>query len=1120
MLQQLVLLWIPYQICMHWTPAGNGSIRASLASARALAFCTGQPSCRASASTRTAELFSTFLCDLSEVSCHIDRTHETLGYCTPTKLQRSSACIELLLYSCGCRQPMSALHRSIHQISSLCDYQTTCNGTHWETIGRTLLWCQSTPRSLLSILRQGLHDETWPCATCTTFPCSWRGPDWSHMGKFWSEMPDGTGSADREQWGIAGGSQRPSLCCHPVFCLHQTFKRKQELVRHLRQSHGSEWNAIERMAVEMMTSLPLTKRCYCVPVQQHTKHICLIFLQYSMARLIHEREQQLQSDDLPPDVTLTTWERVEQLMWMGCGHYIYKIPDLKLSLTVTCVLCGMSCRTGDNLALHLYDKHHEDIANCSAILRLVHWDLFERFGCLCNPSRGYGTPSHLCPSLLQIALISAAARWDVAIPWVFRTNKVLSYIGDLLPLDALRRVALNLMTRQFGRLWQDRDLVTVLRSYCIFCGEQVPLAAIKAHVRLSHRFGTLEVQAMIEQVSAAFLTEHSEDERCDLCGDLLSFSPEDLVPMPAQHLPQCHLVLQFALFLMHPVLHREPSDPERWPTRQEIADAYQTLDLQRAMHNVRNPATEGQDFDTLVTCGLQMLQDTHLQEIITHQCLICGKCFFMANKFIQHVLTHNYKQMNAMWCLRRLCILHQPCHFCGFDAHQGAHTCAALLNLAVLLTNGRRARQRENHLGWTSLTRSDPDAGHLRLQGEWTEQAAQEKGTTEVACFNLHALLQRDVGASGSDGTPTRGQYDGITSRVGVHHSHGPRASLTSAHSHENAPELEGEPKGADTTPLHDAQCDGNSAGEIGETVSVSAHGGNLCGMHQVWTGGLQSEHAVPEMGPISTEAHAEQRESTPNWRSAQDHAECGEDPPDGPFGGTEISCHDQAAAGRSSSENSAVSADHWQQDEWRTVEHTAQHLLSLHLAACPLYTETTDAAEKQSWETTPENAVRDPRDDQVKKLVRVLMNTTGTACYINAFMVALSWCTLLTHSLTSNVWQFGFELMRGLTQWSCVPLNVQLFPPFRWLLTGVWSDDELLAQQDIIEFGSILLSRLQPTFISCRWTTRVQHVTKEVDTHLDSENGPQYSPILIRFQTCMNLAATCLIWSRCGTIH
>ena len=99
---------------------------------------------------------------------------------------------------------------------------------------------------------------------------------------------------------------------------------------------------------------------------------------------------------------------------------------------------------------------------------------------------------------------------------------------------------------------------------------------------------------------------------------------------------------------------------------------------------------------------------------------------------------------------------------------------------------------------------------------------------------------------------------------------------------------------------------------------------------------------------------------------------------------------------------------------------------------------------------------MRDLRDDQVKRLVRVLLNTTGTACYINAFLVALCWCTLLTNGLEPTEWLFGFELMRGLTQWSCVPLNVQLYPPFRWLLTGVWTDDELLAQQDIMEFGTI----------------------------------------------------------------
>ena len=77
------------------------------------------------------------------------------------------------------------------------------------------------------------------------------------------------------------------------------------------------------------------------------------------------------TDDLPPDVTLTMRERVEQLMWFGYGQYIYKLSDLKLALTVTCQLCGEACRNGDALALHLYDRHHGDIADCTAHLQLM-----------------------------------------------------------------------------------------------------------------------------------------------------------------------------------------------------------------------------------------------------------------------------------------------------------------------------------------------------------------------------------------------------------------------------------------------------------------------------------------------------------------------------------------------------------------------------------------------------------------------------------------------------------------------------------------------------------------------------------------------------------------------------
>ena len=490
------------------------------------------------------------------------------------------------------------------------------------------------------------------------------------------------------------------------FACTQTFKRKQELVRHLRHSHGSEWNTIERMASEMMTPT-LTKRCYCIPVQHHTKHICLIFLQFSLARLLHDREHQQISDELPPDVTLTTRERVEQLLWFGCGKYLYKLPDLKLALTVTCQLCGEACRNGDDLALHLYDKHHGDIAECTAQLQRIKWALFQQFGCACNPTRGYGTPNHCCPALIQVALICAQAHWSIAPPWVYRTNEILSYVGDLLPLEALRRIALNLLTRHFERLWNDPDLLSLLRHYCVYCGEPVPLTAIKARVRVSHRIGDTELQAMIDLLCKVFLADHSDDERCDHCGDLLPVSLDDLVPQPELHLPHCHLLLQFAIFLLHPVLHREPFAPDRWPTRQEIADAYQNMELQRSMYNVHPSDVAGSDFDLLVNCGLQMLHDPHIIEVLPHQCLICGKNFFLINKLKQHLQTHNYKQMNTLWCLRRLGHLHRPCTLCGSETHSVLTDCVALFNLAVLLTNGRRPRQCDNDLGW--LTDSRPN---------------------------------------------------------------------------------------------------------------------------------------------------------------------------------------------------------------------------------------------------------------------------------------------------------------------------------------------------------------------------------------------------------------------------
>ena len=224
--QYLAFVWISSSVCVHFTPAGNWSSWTSTSSARAFALCQSQPSCGTSAQTRVAQLFSTSLCDLSKISVNVDWAHETLGHRSSSQFQRAPSSVELFLSTCWCRQSMSTLHSSIHQISSLCDCQTTCNGAYREATGWALLWSECASRAQLSTLWQGIHNAAWTCATCASIPRSWRGPQWSHMGKLWSQMLTWTGGADPAMRWVAGGSQHPSLCCYPVLCLHSNFQKE------------------------------------------------------------------------------------------------------------------------------------------------------------------------------------------------------------------------------------------------------------------------------------------------------------------------------------------------------------------------------------------------------------------------------------------------------------------------------------------------------------------------------------------------------------------------------------------------------------------------------------------------------------------------------------------------------------------------------------------------------------------------------------------------------------------------------------------------------------------------------------------------------------------------------
>jgi hypothetical protein len=177
-------------------------------------------------------------------------------------------------------------------------------------------------------------------------------------------------------------------------------------------------------------------------------------------------------------------------------------------------------------------------------------------------------------------------------------------------------------------------------------------------------------------------------------------------------------------------------------------------------------------------------------------------------------------------------------------------------------------------------------------------------------------------------------------------------------------------------------------------------------------------------------------------------------------------------------------------------VESLANRVVSQHLATCAI-----DAAATDSAKISPGQAAgKDDVDDLPKHMVRILENDTSTMCYVNAALQALAWCTLLCQGLQPSHWKYGYELLRGICQWNPIPLNLRVFQPFLWLLFGAFTEQDLLTQQDILEFTAFILDRLAPTFLSCQWCTRFQFVTQVSHPILDSEKGDRYAPILIRF--------------------
>ena len=639
----------------------------------------------------------------------------------------------------------------------------------------------------------------------------------------------------------------------------------------------------------------------------------------------------------------------------------------------------------------------------------------------------------------------------------------------------------------------------MLTQRCLWCDETVPLSQALVHLTITHGFDTRSIQVITEQLAKVAAQEH-QGFWCSYCGALLPSNEVDydIAPLPLDHLKHCPYITMVAVMLSYPVWYKRPYQPNVWPTTAEVERAYQSLHLKLMQFNVSHSDTVdtlGAAYEPLVECGLYMLSDPKFLEHARHTCLLCHRVYFTEWAFVQHVKTHDFRQMDTMLCLHRLqmrCSTH--CQFCDSPAHnpQLEHRCPTLVNLATFLTHGSPESYGPGHRYLEVHTDTRPDEG----TGNQGIRSSEKQKTQNGQVTGIDKILQTVTGRSPDDdrkiGASKRGQPECTSSRTPIPD---PCESGTGQSLATDA--------GRDTKMARLQQ--GNSIA----SSAGSPHAGNLAttsvDLGQVITSGCSLERgrtdaadhqrwpdAISSMGRINKDIEADQRGEDEHSRGGE---MCGDSMPvgPGPQHNVEVPCPDQEQ-GKSGQSGALVMAGLQSQSTGGLVR-GASTLLSRHLAVGSLSGPATDLREISAGQTNPATPEL--------RVVRILLNHKNL-CYANSLIICLAWAAILMGGIDLGDWPLGgYELFRTLTAMSGMPINLATFQPFLWLFnTGPnygWTIADLDIQNDVSEFAFWLLSRTQPRFVHCQWASqllRQGHIEEQNGTERGSQHGPILIPI------------------------
>ena len=956
---------------------------------------------------------------------------------------------------------------------------------------------------------QAMTAETFPCNLCSKVFVTRHGLQ-QHLRRFHEALQASTTVPDDhfdaycliaqavEQASCAALLEHPAiaeLMSQQCLICYARFGRRNELMRHFRTQHAAYWHRGEHDAIAHDARWKLPNQCYCFPVIPQRKHLCLVFIQYALLRIQLTDAPDAPTTAAPADLLLQPSEIVKQLAWLGLLNLLVLRPALKLALSVRCQLCDARFTSADALMGHLRSEHTAAVRDCDEWIRLLHWVLFAAHGCMCNPAVNHGSEGHICPLITQLALLIQEGD-PITIPWSFRATDLMDVFGPLLSGQDLIKVTTMILARQFDILLLCREVHRLLVSQCLICHEAIPLHRALEHVRACHHFNIRNLKAIIDQLARVAAAAHPPtDFWCEHCGKLMPSIEAnfDITPQPEMHMRDCPYIALVALMLAFPMWHHRPFEFGDWPSCDEVDRSRLRLERQLSLFNVGPSAADdvlGLSFETLALGGLAMVSDPTFLETLQHRCLMCGKVFFTQWKFLQHLMQHDFRQLDTYLCYHRLQLRSMitddtACPFCAQFAHLPAlgYKCLPLLHLAIFLTNGSPTYDSRRYLEERPDARAD---GFTRDQLYGSTQSKETQIWEE--CTPKGEWVARPTSSPGGQAGAEDGRH-GEPAHAGA-----PICVALAAGARKCAPTDVGSIQEvasggeADIPPPRPLDADGRDCpGQSGDAVQIEPTGAAVEGLPEQRPDRCTRQYALssmvrksPTIGTVEGRISADTRcgallsEPSSGHPGSQHHATVPQfDEGDGHHG----QGHPVAVALKQPTQCGGMARD-------------PSPMLSLFLA--------TDRGADPSTIDREDTAFEGRAESLERRQVRILANP-GNSCYFNASLQCLLWITLCMDALHVHCWPAGgFELFRSLSTKAWLPLCLRSFQPLIWLLGHGWQEGDLFHQQDACEFLHWFLARTMPTFVNNTWAAQHLRDVGETDLRDGSEKGSKHGLIQI----------------------